>query len=126
MTKIRPPYNKMMIDKKRCKECRQIKPLNEFQENRHKAPMIYYASKCKPCAAEHNRKYLYGVTLAEMIAKQGTSSCPLCQKNLAVCVDHDHATEEPRGALCQPCNRVLHYIENQGWMERAMMYLNKS
>lgn len=113
-------------DTKQCKECGIVKNVVEFQMLRHNdrpGKPHYWTSRCKPCAAEHNRIRLYGVTLAEMMAKQGSSLCPLCQKRPSACLDHNHKTGEPRGALCQPCNRALHYVESEEWMNRAEVYL---
>lgn len=111
---------------KECKDCKLVKHVSEFYMMRHYdrpgAPP-YWASHCKTCAAERERMRRYGATLAEVIFKQGSPICPLCQKRLGVCLDHDHKTGEARGALCQPCNRALHYVENEGWMKRAEQYL---
>lgn len=111
---------------KQCKACGEVKDISQFGKLGHSSrghDRKYYTSRCKPCSAEYNRQRLYGTTLAEMIEKQGGSTCPLCQSRLGVCLDHDHATGEPRGALCQPCNRVLHYFENKAWSKRAEVYL---
>lgn len=88
-------------DTKQCKACGEVKHVDQFQMLRHydrPGKPHYWTSRCKACAAEYNRIRLYGTTLAEMIAKQGS-------------------------ALCQPCNRVLHYFENKEWRARAENYL---
>lgn len=56
-----------------------------------------------------NRKFKYGLEhdhyLALLAAQEGR--CAICRsapKGKALCVDHDHATGEVRGLLCDRCN----------------------
>lgn len=68
-------------------------------------------------------KHKYGLALEEyetLVAHP----CNLCGTGARqrFC-DHDHATGQVRGALCQPCNTVLYSIEKLGWVEAARMYL---
>lgn len=59
-------------------------------------------------------KKLYGVsidTYNDMFQKQ-EGRCAICERHQsefrrALCVDHDHKTEEIRGLLCLNCNRAL-------------------
>ena len=114
---------------KQCMACKEIKHVDEFQkcfhrDRAHHPP--YWAARCKPCAAEYSRKLRYGFTLAEMIAKQGTALCPLCQKRMADSLDHDHLTGKARGALCRKCNLIMHYMDNEAWVRRAKAYIHAS
>jgi hypothetical protein len=114
-------------DTKRCKTCSEVKHVSQFHTARHydrPGQPKYLAPRCKPCAAEQNRMRLYGVTLAEMIAKQGTALCPLCLKRMADSVDHDHLTRKARGALCRKCNLIMHYMDNAEWVARAKEYIH--
>lgn len=111
-----------------CRTCHTIKNVSEFygfvkRDRPNRPDKKYYFSDCKLCSKERHRMDTYGVTLAEMIEKQGTDFCPLCLTRKAACLDHDHVTGKPRGGLCQPCNRALHYIENDEWRERAEAYV---
>ncbi len=110
---------------KQCKECEAVKHLSEFHRSRRfdrEEVRWVYAARCKPCSAEQNRIRLYGVTLAEMIAKQGSAICPLCKKRLVDSLDHDHKTGQPRGALCRKCNLIMHYMDDREWVARAEEY----
>lgn len=100
---------------------------------------------CDPCAAKGQEaraqrgrgvrglmlKPRYGITIDEydaLLLSQG-EVCAICQKLpqtsriLKLAVDHDHATGEIRGLLCQRCNMGLHFLENLAWRGRAEMYL---
>ncbi len=112
---------------RRCRTCNEEKSFDQFhshikRDRPHRPDSRYYASDCKACAAERNRIYLYGVTLAQMIIKQGSALCPLCKKRMANCLDHDHRTGKARGALCQTCNKAMHYMDNAEWRARAEEY----
>lgn len=110
-----------------CRSCKVVKDVGEFysflRKDRPSRPARrYYFSYCKPCQAERTRQGLYGVTLAEIVSRQGGSSCPLCRKRKVTCVDHDHQTGRVRGALCQKCNLVMAYMDDRGWVARAEAY----
>lgn len=75
----------------------------------------------------------YGVDLNwywDKLKEQG-EHCALCPAthNGAkgyFAVDHDHVTGEPRGLLCNWCNRSLQRAEKDiGWLDRAKAYLIK-
>lgn len=63
----------------------------------------------------------YGVTRKEyeQIKEQQNNSCAICFKSfngdsqyLNACIDHDHATNQTRGLLCQACNRALGMLKD--------------
>lgn len=73
----------------------------------------------------------YGITLAqylELLESQG-GGCYVCAKTeaeegKALAVDHDHATGEVRGILCQYCNhRVVGRHRDADKMQRVADYL---
>jgi hypothetical protein len=71
-------------------------------------------------------KHSYGLTPKDydvLIAKP----CGICgtTERRRVC-DHDHKTGGVRGALCDPCNQALHFIERPGWVVAARAYLTRA
>lgn len=50
--------------------------------------------------------------------------CILCDKE-ATCLDHNHVTKNPRGALCHGCNHAISWLEKEGWLGRALEYLKR-
>lgn len=79
----------------------------------------------------------YGISLdfyKEMLEKQN-NCCGICGNTFSgarytermACVDHDHATGEVRGILCNACNRGLGYFrDNEEYLENAIKYLKES
>lgn len=45
--------------------------------------------------------------VAEPTAEMRSGECPICLRNVALVWDHDHATGETRGWICNCCNRAL-------------------
>ncbi len=123
-----PNKRQVSATQRKCRFCGQVKDMEAFDfhySQRRSGLVKYYSTDCKNCRAEGARRMRYGVTLADMVDKQGTEMCPLCLKNKATDLDHDHATGKPRGGLCSPCNRVLSYLENADWLRRATEYLKQ-
>jgi hypothetical protein len=88
-------------------------------------------------ARDRNLRKNYGITytqLEEMHAHQG-GVCAICARAIqvepgtqrdAAHVDHDHATGEVRGLLCNFCNRGLGYYEDDpGRLLAAAAYLSR-
>lgn len=76
-----------------------------------------------------NLKKRYGLSSEQynVLLEQCNGQCNICKKkDVKLCVDHDHNTNNIRGLLCNNCNRALGFfkddIEN---LKRAMDYLNK-
>jgi len=76
-------------------------------------------------ASERRRKQRYGVTLKQLLDRNGHDLCEICEERPAICVDHHHRSGLVRGALCRSCNGALHYIENLSWLRRAQDYLHR-
>ena len=76
---------------------------------------------------KHNLKQ-YGLTLdqyMELVEKQA-NRCAICGKKdqHALCVDHDHKTNQIRGLLCRQCNRALgSFLEDPVLLIKAAQYL---
>lgn len=124
-----------------CGACGKAKPVGQFKGT---------AKRCKACVSAAGRrkravpsakraardaKYrrLYGITLAdyERMARQQRWRCKICQRKAypegtRLVVDHNHATGEVRGLLCQPCNAALGLLgEKPGRFRDAARYLEE-
>jgi len=63
----------------------------------------------------HYRQYGLTSEQADVLKAKG---CALCgSKTGKMNIDHDHATGRVRGALCNPCNLMI------GWLEKAIPYM---
>jgi Recombination endonuclease VII len=107
---------------KRCPDCREWKPAEDFPRNRRSRDGRH--AYCKPCHNARGRetrerlyggsrhyhiKRRYGIGADEvdaLIAAQG-GVCPICGRADPEHVDHDHATGKVRGVLCFNCNGGL-------------------
>jgi hypothetical protein len=124
---------------KRCPDCLQYKPLDEFPRNRR--TKSGYATYCKPChnaRGTETRTRLYGssrhyhlkrrygigaVDVEELIRQQG-GVCPICDKPGPEHVDHDHVTGRIRGILCFNCNGGLgQFGDDSQRLYRAALYV---
>jgi len=80
-----------------------------------------------------NLKHKYGITIDEYneIFEKQKGCCAICnthQSELkkALCVDHNHETGEIRGLLCDRCNRVLGFFNDETPLFiQSILYLNK-
>ena len=77
----------------------------------------------------------YGLSVEkyeEMILSQD-NKCAICgvgfnseKRNTKPHVDHCHKTEKIRGILCHVCNMSIGHIERDGFLEKALFYINKN
>jgi hypothetical protein len=107
---------------KRCPDCDQVLPLDQFPLNKRAASGR--AAYCKPCHNDRGKRTVsrlygstrhyhlmrrYGIGAAEvdaMVEAQG-GLCAICGENPAEHVDHCHDTGAVRGILCFNCNGML-------------------
>lgn len=110
--------------RKTCKECKNKMNYKWREENREKynGGMRRYNSK----NYQKIRMQRYGITPDDhnqMMIKQN-GSCDICGKKPTtkrpLAIDHDHETGKVRGLLCYGCNRVMHVIDNQELLEKAI------
>lgn len=83
------------------------------------------------------KKYWPGSTSIEDLEKYKSiltsqhGKCAICKKHSSflskkLCVDHDHKTLRVRGLLCDPCNRLLGWMnDDTSIFESAISYLNR-
>ncbi|MGZ6827316.1 MAG: endonuclease domain-containing protein [Mycobacteriales bacterium] len=130
------------VDRLRCRDCGEVKALEEFPRNkRYRTGRHPY---CKPChnargreskqrlyggSGHYHRRYRYGMEDGqwdEMMVDQG-DLCAICREAPAAHVDHDHLTGEVRGILCFNCNGGLgQFRDRVDIMLRAIDYLERT
>jgi len=107
---------------KRCPDCGEIKPLEQFPRNKNSKDGRH--SYCKPChnaRGKETYERLYGGTrhyhlkrrygigadeFDELVRQQG-GVCAICGRPDPEHVDHSHETGAVRGILCFNCNGGL-------------------
>jgi hypothetical protein len=107
---------------KRCPDCGEVKPLDEFPRNKNSKDGRH--TYCKPCHNARGRetyerlhggtrhyhlKRRYGISADEFdeLVRQQGGVCAICGRPDPEHVDHDHVTGEVRGILCFNCNGGL-------------------
>lgn len=125
-----------------------MRPIKQPQATCHPERKYFALGKCKECYYrdyngaknstpegkrywhERRLKRQFDMTEEEYQEKHAEQKgvCAICgrpQKQIRLAVDHNHTTGQVRGLLCCACNRVVGYLENEEWMERAQSYLTK-
>lgn len=123
---------------KRCPDCGTERPVDEFGKNR--ATKDGLTAYCRMHQRQRTRESLarnggsrryhlrrrYGIEPEQfdtLVAKQG-DVCALCRTAVPTHLDHDHATNRIRGALCVPCNNGLGlFRDDAAALRRAASYL---
>jgi predicted nucleic acid-binding Zn ribbon protein len=122
--------------RRRCQVCQKPIPATRGSNS------IYCSYECKKLGIrsgsprarrnqmDHNRQYLYGITIEEFearLASQG-NRCAICRteewSGKGPHVDHDHATGHVRGVLCHKCNLGLgKFNDDPELLRAAIRYL---
>jgi hypothetical protein len=128
-----------------CKTCKRDLPTTEYHT--HYSNKDGFRTSCKTCRTGQHKAYRaakkapafqgighkYGITPAQynalLLAQDG--QCIICGESdphggrtFGFCVDHDHATGEIRGLLCNSCNSGLGmFRDNPRYLQRAIHYL---
>lgn len=132
---------------KQCNKCGEEKPLDEFPFRKsakdgrrnecrvcsrvyHKAFSDKNRTNIRHKARERALKDRYNLTPQDVkvILEEQQGSCCICGCDISKkpYVDHNHATGEVRGLLCNKCNRGLGYFNDSvANLNNAIDYLNK-
>jgi hypothetical protein len=142
------------IPVKRCRRCNLVKPRNEFKPTTKSHWIPSWCRQCEAEAAREryhaaksdnperlsSKQIRYGLAVNyglrvedyERLLAAQNGRCAICgtdkpgSNNRLFCVDHNHATDEIRGLLCNGCNRGLGYFNDSPVnLERALEYLKK-
>jgi hypothetical protein len=66
-------------------------------------------------------KYAYDVSIADY---PKPNACPCCGEQAKLVFDHCHRTGKPRGWLCEACNKMLGWANDEIWrLEAAVNYI---
>jgi len=124
---------------KRCPDCREWKPPEEFPRNRRMRDGRH--AYCKPChnarcretrerlygGSRHyhlKRRYGIGADEVEALIEAQGRVCPICGRQGPEQVDHDHVTGKVRGVLCFNCNGGLgQFRDDADALSNAVGYL---
>ena len=123
----------MEVLTKTCTRCHEDKPLNTEHFPPHNRTKSGFDSWCRKCRSTYrssiNRGKFRGVMSDEELLdlKHDVTQCIICGSDEKLVVDHDHATGEVRGMLCNHCNRGLgHFRDDPVLLEFAAQYLYAS
>lgn len=102
-------------DAKKCSHCQVIKPIQEFGRRRAaKDGRAHYCRYCTNLTTKWRRRRRYGLTDEEYwrLAVAQDRRCGACREAVELVIDHDHATGNVRGLLCNPCNKALGFLRD--------------
>jgi hypothetical protein len=107
---------------KRCADCNQTKPVEEFPRNKNSKDGYHcYCKACNNARTQESRQRLHGGSrhyhlkhrygigadeFDELVRQQG-GVCAICGRADPEHVDHSHDTGDVRGILCFNCNGGL-------------------
>lgn len=104
---------------KQCNVCKEVLPLDSFTRNLRKNT-CGYKSLCKKCINKRSLlkrkhyyiKYAYGKSEEwyNNLVKEQHHKCAICKKEVKLVIDHCHNTGNVRELLCNKCNSVLGYV----------------
>lgn len=123
---------------KMCEDCREprrrsMRKVPKEERNRRHAEWRYSNGRTKAYMDNYNMKYHNGMDMQEFgkeLDKQG-GGCKICGdapngRSERLCIDHDHATMQFRGLLCNRCNTAIGLLrENPDLFQRAHDYLEE-
>lgn len=118
--------------KRKCKDC-QRETQRKWRASKPTLEKERYAKPGeKDKMRERHLRRKYGISLAtyQVLLQSQSGGCAICAKpepiGRMLDVDHDHATGEVRGLLCQNCNRMLGYAyDDTARLARAIDYLSR-
>ena len=113
-----------------CTRCKVEKPATPEAFPLHNGKKNGLDSWCRACRATYRSENCRGrhrdvISNEDLISlKTTTTQCVICGSEEKLVVDHDHATGQVRGMLCNHCNRGLgHFRDDPLLLEFAAQYL---
>lgn len=131
-----------------CKVCGLDKPLSDYYNKRLPSGNAGHSAWCKECTKQNHRdiyaspegkerlrnndrRSKYGIEKEHYtgLLKEQNGLCAICGHSLKTkcCVDHNHATGQIRGLLCDSCNRGLGLLKDSvSVLGTAIDYLKRN
>jgi len=125
------------FDKKICNICHRILDVNDFDLNQNgKNNRPVRRPSCKRCRMAIDGKDMTSAQKKfwkEFKPSQEKFECPICEKvtiadvTSKVVLNHDHATGEPSGWICDSCNTGLgRFKDDPRILQKAIEYLKEA
>ncbi len=119
-------YTPEQIKQKCYESCRKWADKNpeEARKRRRKFVSTHYAR-----LTDLKLKAMYGITLKFYVAEceRLNNTCPICQKQTKLVIDHSHVTKRFRGLLCRKCNTAIGFLDDDFHaVKRAARYLEET
>lgn len=139
------------VTAKKCTTCKIVKPIREFHT--HKTSLDRRYARCKTCRGQYTSarrrdpgegdkwrnnslRFRYGISLAEYNTMWDAQNgrCAICKRleseigsSKRLSVDHNHETGRVRMLLCNGCNSLIGYAdEDISRLENAAQYLREA
>lgn len=114
----------------KCIECCKKANNENYRKNksRYNKAALQWAKRNPEKRLAYHRRWKYGVTQEQVnnILALQNNKCAICKDipKETLALDHDHATNEIRGLLCDPCNVGLgKFKDNPDTLMSAILYL---
>lgn len=107
-----------------CRICQEFKDSSDMVINHTTPVKVHYKDICKKCAGIKSK--LVNKLRKDNPYPDGSHVCPICLKQASkYYLDHDWATGEFRGWLCNGCNIALGLLKDDvNILNRAIGYLD--
>ena len=128
--------------RKKCLRCKETKSAEDYHKDKTTADG--YKIYCKLCIREYNKtiptlltrertlKSRYGLSFSdyERMLENQSGACAICENTVngkySMSVDHCHASGKVRKLLCNRCNSILGYSQdNPDLLRKAAYYLDE-
>jgi len=98
------------LEKRRAYDRSRYRDRQEEMRERHRK----YRKENPERVKDIKLRSIYGLSLKDFqrLADKQNQCCAICQRKVALCVDHNHNTGQIRGLLCTRCNRLLGMVHD--------------
>jgi hypothetical protein len=112
-----------------CKECKQLKTQKWREENKKRYNTVMRAANKRHALRNRLRRYRLTIEQYQTLKEIQNNLCAVCGKapaiNKPLVVDHEHGSKKVRGLLCYKCNRDMAVVDNTEHLNALLTYRNK-